>query len=370
MKVTIIGPVYPYRGGIAHYTSLLAQALSERHQIQIVSFKRQYPAWLYPGKTDKDPSLSPLLVDALYILDPFYPWTWWQAIRAIENFQPDLVVCQWWTTFWAPAFAFISFWLRSKGIALVFLIHNVFPHEPKFWDRPLAHLALRTGETFIVQTTQEHERLLTLFPYASVVLCPHPVYDMFAAQRIPQAEARKHLDVSPNKPTVLFFGIVRPYKGLKYLIEALALLRDRGFTTQLIVAGEFWEDRKIYEAQISKLGLTEQVILDDRYIPNEELGLLFSAADLFVAPYIGGTQSGAVKMAVGFGLPVITTRSEWLTEGSEMGQCVPPADSAALAQAILDWFQNDSRPNTFSGTPHISENWAHIIAALESLISK
>ena len=337
MKITVIGPVYPYRGGIAHYTTLLARALSKRHQVRVISFLRQYPRWLYPGKTDKDPSRQPLRVEAEYLLDTLYPWTWWQTANQIFLFQPEVVIFPWWTTFWAPAFAVLTCLLRQKNLKTLFLIHNVLPHEARFWDAWLARLALRQGQAFVVQTAREKNRLLTFVPEAVVEICPHPVYEMFKEQYLPHREARQKLGLPLEWPVALFFGIVRPYKGLKYLIEAIARLGEGGEKVYLVVAGEFWEDKRFYQRQVENLGLTRQVRLEDRYIPNEEVGLFFSAADVFVAPYVGGTQSGALKMAIGFGVPVITTQIEALPEGvltHQVGWCVPPEDDWALAGAI------------------------------------
>ena len=146
----MIGPVYPYRGGIAHFTSALAEAIAgEGHEIKIISFKRQYPKFLYPGKSDRDPSAEVRPVAAEFILDPLYPWTWDKARQEIVKFEPELVVFQWWTTFWAPAYGSMARGLKKAGIKHVFLIHNVLPHEVRPWDRPLAQYALSTADTFL-----------------------------------------------------------------------------------------------------------------------------------------------------------------------------------------------------------------------------
>jgi glycosyltransferase involved in cell wall biosynthesis len=170
MKICIVGPVYPYRGGIAHYTSRLAQALERHgHAIQVISFRRQYPALLYPGKTDKDPSSDAIRVPAQYILDPLYPWTWWQAAKLISGAKPDMALFQWWSTFWAPAYFGVA--RRLSPVPVAFLIHNVLPHESKPWDASLARLALGQGRGFIVQTARERERLQQL---VAIIPCiPH-----------------------------------------------------------------------------------------------------------------------------------------------------------------------------------------------------
>ena len=372
MKFVLVGPVYPYRGGIAHYTTMLARTLAKRcSQLHVVSFCRQYPRWLYPGKSDRDPSQEPLRVNAEYLLDPFYPWTWWQTARRIAEWKPDVVILQWWTTFWAPAFWVVAYLLRRKRFPIVFLIHNVLPHEVRFWDAGLASLVLRQAQAFIVQTGHEESRLLSLYPRALVRVCPHPVYDMFVAQRVPKEEAKRRLGLPQDMPLVLFFGIVRQYKGLKYLIDALALLRDWGRPFPLVVAGEFWEDESVYLRQIERLSLQSQVRLENRYIPDDQVSLFFSAADVFVAPYVGGTQSGTVKMAMGFGVPIVVTEkvAEGLASRGPQIRVVAAGDAMALASEIRDLIDND-KEHTVSPERNIHESWEELADSIESIVAR
>ena len=369
MKITLVGPVYPYRGGIAHCNTLLAHALEDHgHHTQVISFKKQYPKWLYPGRSDKDPSKRPLRVEAEFLLDPFCPWTWYQTAECIQQFHPDMVVIHWWTTFWAVPFAALSSFLKRKSILTVYLIHNVIPHEKKAWDTWLARLALLKGDAFLVQTHQEKRRLLYLIPDTSVKVSQHPVYNMFTESRIPKNQARKRLSLPENTPIILFFGIVRPYKGLKYLLEALALLRDQGVKTYLVIAGEFWEDIGTYTKQIEDLNLSNLIRIDDRYIPNEEVTVILSAADLVVAPYIGGTQSGAAEVALGFGLPLIVTDivAQGIPEiNKEKILIVPTADSTALANAIHNLIEK-TVPEKVAHHP-AANDWYTLVSDLEKI---
>jgi glycosyltransferase involved in cell wall biosynthesis len=373
MKFVLVGPVYPYRGGIAHYTTMLAQTLAKRcSQFLVVSFRRQYPRWLYPGKSDLDPSQETLPVNAGYYLDPLYPWTWWQTARKIAEWNPNLVIIQWWTTFWAPAFGSLAFLLRRRGVKVLFVIHNVMPHEPRPWDRWLVRLALRQGQHFLVMTDREQERLLSLLPQAKTTMAPLPVYDMFAGQRIPTAEAKQRLGLPAGESVALFFGLVRPYKGLRFAIEALTELRARGKMVRLLVAGEFWEDVMTYTRLIEQLGLSTQVKIDNRYIPNEQVGLYFSAADVFVAPYVGGTQSAVVKVALGFDLPVVISRAiaseELENDATHRMYWVAPKDVHALADAI----ELSLRENEFAPGPVIrssgDDEWGKLVDTIETMI--
>lgn len=371
MRVTVIGPVYPYRGGIAHYTAQLARALEVAgHTVHTISFKRQYPAWLYPGASDRDPSQDALRVEAVYLLDPLYMWTWVQTKRFIEHQHPDLVVIQWWTTFWAPAFAWLASALRRMGFRVVFIIHNVMPHEARFFDRPLARVALRYGSAFVAQTGRERERLLALLPGKQVALCTLPVYSVLAGKCIPHGEARRKLGLADDTPVLLFFGIVRAYKGLKVLIEALAQLGDTDHSPILLVAGEIWEDKDSYRQLIKHLGLEGRVRLEDRYVPDEEAALMFSAADMLVAPYVGGTQSGAVGMALGCGLPMVVSEivaAGIAPENLKNVQIFPSGDVNALVEAIRQRLQ---RIGCESRMELAKDDWWRLVGTLEALVDR
>ena len=368
MKIALIGPVYPYRGGIAQYTARLAQVLSARHDVEIFSFKRQYPSWLYPGRSDKDPSRKAPDIKATYSIDSLNPLTWLRTAGKIRNCHPNMLIIEWWVTFWAPAFSLIACLCRRARIPIVFLIHNVLPHEKSWLHRPLAWITLKQGGHFIVHTPTEREHLVKLIPGAIVEVCPFPVYDMLAETDMPSLqEARRLLHLPETAKVLLFFGIVRPYKGLIFLIDALAQLHSKIQDLYLVIAGEFWEDKAAYEKKIESLGLSAQVHLEDRYIPNEELGVFFRAADLAVAPYVAGTQSAVSALALGFGTPLIVT--EWSAAAldevyRQSVREVPSGDAKALAQAILDFFQDQHNPQSFKAPPP-SNNWETLATTIE-----
>lgn len=378
MNVTLIGPVYPYRGGIAHYNASLAQALADAgHSVRLISFRRQYPTRLYPGESDKDPSSEPIRFPAEYQLDPLYPWTWLHAARTIRRQPTDLVVFHWWTTFWAPAYTSLA-WLIRRKVKVAYLIHNVFPHEAKAWDRWMARTTLNQGQAFIVQAPHERERLSKLIPTSSqVFVSPLPAFHPFSKQPLSKVQARQLLGLPEDQPMLLFFGIVRPYKGLKYLIEALASVQK---PVHLIVAGEFWEDVTVYQQQIESRALSQKLTLLNRYIPNEEAHRLFSAADGLVAPYVGGTQSGAAGLALGYGLPMIITdrvaaglpegfRSERTSEAAARNpgyaHIVPAADPQALAQAIDSLLT--CLPLLTTAPFAAAEDWARLVHVIEEI---
>jgi D-inositol-3-phosphate glycosyltransferase len=369
MKIVLIGPVYPYRGGIAHHTAQLARALQERgHQLLVISFQRQYPAWLYPGSTDRDPSSQAMRTEAEYLLDPLYPWTWRRTTSRMMSYKPDLVVFQWWTTIWAFAYSWINISLRYQHIRYTSIIHNVLPHEPRPWDRWLARLALGHGQPLIAQNPHEMELLQDLLPNAPVRVCPHPIYPRFTRQYLTKSEARQKLDLPAESQILLFFGIVRPYKGLHSVLEALSKLRENALKPILIIAGEFWENKLAYLKKIDSLHLNDQVRIEDHYLPNEEADLYFSAADLLVAPYIGGTQSGAAALAIGYDLPAILTQriaAGIPDEFEYLVKIVPECVPDALAQAIQDSLEHPIQKRT--SVSNLTEDWSKLVDVIEAL---
>lgn len=370
MKVALVGPVYPYRGGIAHYTTMLYRALQEQgHDVLMVSFKRQYPRWLYPGRSDKDPSKKPLIVeDAKYWIDSLNPITWLTTFWRILRYRPDVLVLQWWTTFWSPVWFTLGIlnhlFLRRP---LVFICHNVLPHEVRRWDPWLARMVLRWGTRFIVQSDEERNRLLFLLPKAQATVVSLPVFDMFVRDRVPKEEARRRLGLPLNVPVLLFFGIVREYKGLKEILAAIPEVRARLGKVVLLVIGEFWEDKQPYLEMIERLGIDDSVIIQDRYIPNEEVPLYFSAVDLLLAPYQCKTGSGVVRMAQGFRLPFITTSTEGVyTEDDRIGIPIFPGDARTLAQAIVQYFATrcaNTCGRDDGGQEHASV-WKQLVASI------
>ncbi len=367
MNFSLVGPVYPYRGGIAQHTTRLGMALQAAgHSVQMVSFRKQYPGWLYPGRSDRDPSISPVRIAAETLLEPFAYNTWASTGEKISHSHPDVVIIQYWTPFWAPAFAFLAGRLRRQSIPVIFIVHNVLPHERPPFDRALASLCLGKGQAFIAHSQREAERLQSLLGNRLNIIClPHPLYDNFQPEE--RSTARQRLGYRPEDFLLLFFGLVRPYKGLDCLIQAIGMLQQSGRQPQLLVAGEFWQKPAAFQRQIKKLGLENTVRLDNRYIPQEEISGLFSAPDLFVAPYLNGTQSGAVRLAMSFGLPILATEKALGSIDCDYPQLkiVPAGDARALAEAIRSW--PTGRPPVRPQQMILQNGWDELVKALERL---
>ena len=338
----------------------------------LLSFSRQYLSWLFPGKSDKDPSERPLQTEALYELDPLNPLTWRRTLQQIRSWQPDVVIIPWWHPYFAPVWAGLGWGIQrlKPRPQLLFICHNVVPHEQGRLSHLLLPRVLKTvlgrGNGFIVHSQADKAILQSHLPKAQVIVSPHPTYAAFGKQ------PRQKLPISlPNdRPLLLFCGLVRPYKGLDVLLEAVALLK-RPF--HLLVAGEFWQGGLVaYQTQIIRLQLENHVTLLNEYLPDEMLTACIDRANVVILPYRNATQSGIVQIAFGRGKPVITTNVGGLGEVVEDGRTglvVPPENAPALAEAIDCYFDHNLEEvfseRILAGNGRFS--WEHLIQELKSL---
>lgn len=341
MKFVVVGPTYPYRGGIAHHTTGFVRQLRRRHEVVFFAYRRQYPARLYPGRTDRDPSRQPARADVDGWIDVLNPIDWLATARRIHATRADALILPWTVPYWAPFITTIARLARrgDRRPVIVFDCHNVLPHEPGPFDRAAVRLAFSQADVFLVHAASDRAVLRTIRPAARVVQVPLPPPAIDAA--IPErAAARRILGFAPDDRIALFFGFVRPYKGLQDLIQAVALAR-RSAALRLVVAGEFWEPRARYDRMIGALGLDDAVTIVDRYIPDEEAVQYIAAADVVVLPYVRATQSAVIPLAFHVGRPVIATTVGGLPEAVEdrqTGLLVPPGDPVALAAALTACF--------------------------------
>ena len=342
-RACLVGPAYPYRGGIAHFTSLLAKEFAKDHDVLVVNFKRLYPSFLFPGKTQLDVSKEPLSVASVRTIDSLDPTSFWRTARRIARFDPDIVVFQWWHPFFAVAYAAIVFLIKrmrpETSARIVYVCHNVMPHESSPVDRALTKMGLRQIQSFLVQSREDRGRLLGIRREANVRVNPLPSYDFFNRARYTKSGARGELGVDGR--VILFFGYVRPYKGLGVLLDAFAEVLRR-MDAVLYVVGEIYEGRERYLGQLKSRGIEHRVRMIDRYVANEEVEKYFAACDLVVLPYLSATQSAVVQIAYGFSKPVVVTSVGGLPDVVEdglTGYVVPPNDSGAVASAIVRFFE-------------------------------
>jgi glycosyltransferase involved in cell wall biosynthesis len=369
MKIALVGPTYPFRGGIAHYTTLLVQQLRRRHEVRFYSYRKQYPAWLFPGSTEPDPSAQILQEECERTIEPLNPLTWWQTGRQILADRPDLLLLQWWTPFWLPLHLTLSLMARRANIPIIYLCHQLVEPDSSPLEWLTARPALALAQGLILVTEAEYQQARRAFPHLGLRKGHLPLYDSFPARGLSRVEARTALGIAPEVPLLLFFGFVRRYKGLPILLDALAQTDP---ALHLLIAGEFWEDAESYQAQIARLGLADRVIIHNRYIPNEAIEAYFTAADLLVLPYLSGSQSAVSMLALHHKLPVIATSVGGLAETIQherTGLIVPPGDRDALAAALQRFFREGLGPTLQTGIANSQErlSWNRLVQIIEEL---
>jgi len=372
VKYAVVGPTYPFRGGIAHFTTLLVHHLRRAHAVKFYSYWRQYPAWLFPGNTDRDPSAQPLEEAVERSLDPYNPLTWWRTARRLVAERPDALLLQWWTPFWLPLQAVLALSARRAKIPVLFFCHQLVEPDSSRLEWQIARLGLRLGQAYIVVSERERAQLQQAFPKRRVALGHHPAYEGFPTQHLTLPEARRGLGLpGPETPVLLAFGFVRRYKGLRYLLAALAA---GPATAHLVIAGEFWEDEPGYRRLVDELGLRERVTIHNRYIRNEEIEAYFVAANALVLPYLSGSQSGVGMLAIEYGLPIIATNVGGLAEtvrDGVNGLIVPPADSAALAAALRRFVDEGLEGPMRAEAARVRErlSWPALVGVIEEIRS-
>ena len=346
MKIAVIGPTYPFKGGISHYTTILCKELQKKHHTVLFSFSRPYPKILFPGDNSRDKSKRIIRISNVRkTIDWANPFSWVKTALAIKRENFDLIIFQWWMWGWAIPFTIIS--LLNKvfsKIKILFLCHNVIEHESSWWKNLLAKITLSTGDYYIVHSKLNLKELKRMIPRKKIKKTFHPSYEIFRNKKIAKISARKKLGIKGK--TILFFGYIRPYKGLSFLLRALPIVLNK-IKVNLIIAGEFWEDKKKYDKLIKKLKIKKNVKVFDKYVPNEEIGIFFSAADLVVLPYVSATGTGVTKIAFGFNKPVIGTKVGDLPEVIENGRrglVVSPQNPKELAKAIIKCYQKNLIP--------------------------
>jgi len=374
VKVALLGPTHPYRGGIAHYTTLLARAFAARHDVAMISFTRLYPGFLFPGSTQFDASGEAIAPPAAAerMVDSLLPWTWARAGRRIRALAPDLLIVPWWHPFFGPSLGTAARAARPRGAPApkrVFLCHNVEPHEAAPGMRALAAYGLGAADGFLVHARSEAKRLARYAGSRPVRVHPHPSYEVFHAAAPDRERSRAALEARGR--TILFFGYVRPYKGLSDLLAALALARPDAWDL-LYVVGEFYEPRERYAEALAHPALRGKVRVVDRYVANEEVAAYVAAADVVALPYREATGSGIAQVAFGGGTPVIATRTGGLEEVVEegvTGLLVPPGDPHALARAIERYFDEGLAPRLREGVARARGRftWEALVEALTEL---
>jgi len=351
MRIALLGPLAPWRGGLAQYLGLLGEALTPHAEVRGLTFTLQYPGFLFPGRSQLDTQAPRPSFPVEATLNSIAPWTWKSTAAQLERFAPGLVILKWWIPFFAPAFASAVGPLRRRGTRAVLVCDNLVPHERRPLDGALTHWMLRNSDGYLVMSDEVERDLDRLKPGAPRRRVAHPLYAQFDRGRYSRESARAALGLAGD--VVLFFGYVRAYKGLDTLLAAWPAVLARRSAT-LVVAGEFYEDEAPYRRLSEAAG--DSVRMLSRYIPDGEVEALFKAADVVVLPYRSATQSGVTHVAYALGVPVITTDVGGLAETvvpGETGLVVPPENPPALAEAIVKYFEEGLAPRLRAGVERV-----------------
>lgn len=344
MKIIMIGPVFPYKGGIAHYTSLMYQSLSKTHDVTMISYKLQYPKLLYKKEQKDYENETFKIEDTNYLIHTANPFNWFASAKRIRKMNPDLIIIQWWHPYFAPCY-----WVMCKffkNIKILFLCHNVFPHERFPMDYILTKSVLKQGDYFIVHSTQDAEDLKSIKSDAVYKKTVLPTYNAFKFQNMSKQEGRQQLGLLDNTKILLFFGFVREYKGLQYLLKAMPQVTGQLAEVKLLIVGDFDNNKNDYLEMIRELDIQESIKIYDGYIPDKEVEKFFAASDVVILPYESATQSAIVQIAYGFEKPVIATKVGGLPEvvtNDKTGYIVEAKNSEQLAKAIIRYFQENKR---------------------------
>ena len=303
MRIAVLSCFYPFRGGISQFNASLYLELGKSHTVKAFNFKRQYPEFLFPGKTQyvtKDDDAVPIESEAL--LDTANPFTYGRTYRAIRDWKPDLVIISYWMSYFGPSLGFVARRLK-RHCKVISILHNVIPHEPKFFDAPLTRYFLSGCSGNVTLCDEVAGDLEKLSPDSPNVTLFHPIYGHFG-EKLPREDAERLLGLEPGKKNLLFFGLIRDYKGLDILLNAFGKLDD---SYQLIVAGEPYGPFDKYQAIIDSSPAKDRIRLFTRYIKDADVKDYFSATDLVVLPYRSATQSGISAIAYHFEVPMVVT---------------------------------------------------------------
>ena len=382
MKIIIVGTAYPMRGAFAQLNAILYSYLNKKYDVKIFSFKRQYPKLFFPGKTqeEKGDELVKIPADKNIIsIDSVNPFNWISVGRRIGREMPGLIIFRYWIPFFAPCFAFISYFAKKRsGAKVLFICDNVIPHEKRIGDKFLTRLAFSQVDYFLVQSKSVEDDLLKFSKGKPYKVSFHPIYNIFG-DKLPKDEAKKFIKENynidlDNDKVLLFFGYVRKYKGLNYLLEAMPGILKHNNNVKLLVVGEFYDDEEQYRKKISELGLDDNVIVISDFVPNERVRYFFSACDVVLLPYSSATQSGITHIAYYYDKPVIATDVGGLSESvinGKTGFVIKPEDPYAITDAVNKFYNESLEEKFSSGAAEEKKkyDWDNFIKDIEDLTS-
>lgn len=395
-NIVIIGPAYPLRGGLACYNERLAREFTQQgHHVIIYTFSLQYPGFLFPGTTQFSTESAPANLDIHVRINSINPFNWLSVGIELKKQQPDLIVVRYWLPFMGPCLgSILRIAKQNKHTKVICIADNIIPHEKRLGDKRFTKYFVKTIDAFITMSEKVLADLAQFAPAKPARFVAHPLYDNFG-EKISKAEARNYLGIALDEKILLFFGFIRKYKGLDILLDAMKILKDnnsklnssnyppeqgadllsgepvlnsfRENETKLLIAGEFYEDRKSYDEQIERLGIKNNLILKTEFIADSEVKYYLCAADIVVQPYRSATQSGVTPLAYHFEKPMIVTNVGGLPSlvpDDKVGLIAEP-NAESIAVKIQEYFQK----GTAHFLPHLIEEkkkytWSKMAATI------
>lgn len=375
MNITLLGPAYPYRGGLASFIERLAkQFVMDGHNVNIITFTLQYPGFLFPGKSQflEGPAPSGLKIDRK--VNSVSPLNWISVGLKIKKQRPDILIFKYWLPFMAPGFGTIARIAKSnRHTKIICIFDNVIPHEKRPGDKLLTRYFTGSIDGAIAMSGSVLSDIYIFRKDIPAQLNPHPLFDNFGPA-VNRDEALSKLKLEKEWSYLLFFGFIRAYKGLDLMIEAFSDIHKIKRDVKLIVAGEFYEDDSPYRELVKKYNLEEDVIFFNRFINDDEVSLFFSIADLVVQPYKRATQSGVTQIAYHFEKPMLVTDVGGLSEIVTDGKCgyVVKPEPKAVAEAVIDYFKNNRKKKFTEGIMEEKERftWNKLTASITEVYLK
>lgn len=341
-KIFIIGPAHPLRGGPAQFNENLCQQLiKEGHQAEIISYSLQYPNFLFPGSSQFETNgKAPEGIRIHTLINTVNPFNWFSVARFIKKEKPDFILFRYWLPFFGPCLGTIGRLVR-KHCKVLALTDNVIPHEKRIGDNAFTKYFINSCDGFIAMSQTVLKDISLFSPNSPQAYSPHPMYETYGAE-VSKEEARQKLGLNKEDKIVLFFGLIRKYKGLDLLIEAMAKETLKSRNIKLLIAGEFYEDKQPYLDLIEKHNLKEHIILHDKFISNDDVRYYFCASDLVAQTYRKATNSGVSMIGYYYNKPMLVTAVGGLAEivpDKLCGYCVP-VEIDQISNSLVDYFEN------------------------------
>jgi glycosyltransferase involved in cell wall biosynthesis len=372
-KIIIIGPAFPYRGGIANFNNSLAvEYKSQGADVKIYSFSLQYPSFLFPGKTQYEEGEGPKDIEIIPIVNSINPFNWFKVASRIKKENPDYVIIRYWLPFMAPCLGTVAKLIR-KTTKVFAITDNVIPHEKRIGDSLLTKYFVKSSDAFLTLSSSVLDDLLKFTDSKEKIFIPHPIYDSFG-DIIEKSTAKEKLGLEVNGKYLLFFGFVRKYKGLDIMLEVMADKRIQDLGVKLIVAGEFYDNKEEYISQINSLNISDYVILRSDFIPEDQVKDYFCASDMITQTYRTATQSGVTQIAYHFERPMLVTNVGGLAEivpHNKVGY-VCDIDTKQIADYIVEFYTGNKEKEFSDNTKEEKKRftWKVLVEGIDNLIKK